>query len=161
MKHGRPTNTWLAALALGAAAGSFSAIAADDVVIPATAANDRPAATDPTVAPAPQRFGNVEVVNGGVDSDRAAAIKRLAPQYKLRIELSGAGGEYRVADRLQVRQKGQVITAVPNAGPLLLIDVPPGQYTLVSEFADKQVTRNINVAANGTTVHWVMPASVN
>lgn len=150
---------WIS-LGLCAALSTFGAMAADIVEIPAEAANDRPAApADPMAAPAPQTLSNVKVINGGVDLDQAEAIKRIAPQYKLRVEISGRGGNYGVADRLQLMQRGHVIAEVPDAGPWLLFDVPAGPYTLVGDFADKQVTRDVTVAGSGTTVHWVLPSN--
>jgi hypothetical protein len=145
-------------LGLCTALVGFSVMAADDVVIPATAANDRPA---PTAAPMPQKYDKVDVINGGADLDEAAAIKRMAPQYKLRVEISGRGGAYQVANRLQLMQRGQPIAEIPDAGPWLLFDVPNGQYTLVGEFAGQQVKRDVTVAGPGTTVHWVLPSNVN
>ena len=132
---------WLAALGVCAALGAVGAYADDDTV----------------PAPAPQRYESVDVVNGGASYEEVDAIKRIAPQYRLRVELSGRNGEYDVADKLTVLQKEQVIAAVPNAGPYLLMDVPPGRYTLVGEFADRQVRRDVAVTDSGTTVHWVLP----
>lgn len=149
-------------LGLCASVIAFGAMAADDVELPASAANDRPAASpDPMAVPAPQTYNSVKVVNGGADLDQAAAMKRIAPLYKLRVEISGRAGAYYVADRLQLMQRGQVIAEVPDAGPWLLFDVPAGQYTLLGDFADKQVQRDITVAGSGTTVHWVLPSSLN
>jgi len=151
---------WIS-LGFCAAVSAFSAIAAGDGEIPASAANDRPAApADPMAAPAPQTYNSVKVINGGVDLDQAAAIKRLTPQYKLRVEISGRGGSYSVAERLRLMQSGQVIAEVPDAGPWLLFDVPAGQYTLLGDFADKEVRRDVTVATSGTTVHWVVPSRV-
>jgi len=150
---------WCAAL--GICATALGAWAADGVAIPPDALNDRPVASDPTGAPAPQHYGSVNVINGGTDSDEAAAIKRMASQYKLRVELSGQGGEYRVANRLQLVQGASVVADVPDAGPWLLLDVPAGRYTLVGDFADRQLRRDVTVAGTGTTVHWVLPARTN
>ena len=132
-----------------------SALAAEQE-IPASASNDRPAAsgTDDRARP------TIASRSSGADLDQAAAIKRIAPQYKLRVEISGRGGSYYVADRLQLMKRGQVIAEVPDAGPWLLFDVPAGQYTLLGDFADKQVKRDVTVAGSGTTVHWVLPSSV-
>jgi hypothetical protein len=150
-----------ALLGLCAALSAFGAAAADDVVIPASAANDRPAAPgDPAAAPMPRQYDQVTVINGGVDLDQAAAIKRMAPQYKLRVEISGRGGDYYVADRLQLMKQGALLAEVPDAGPWLLFDVPAGHYTLVGQFANQKVQRDVTVAGAGTTVHWVVPSSV-
>jgi len=148
--------------ALCAAASAGSVIAADEVVIPPSAANDRPAAAaDPLAAPVPQRYDQVDVVNGGVSVDQADAIKRIAPQYRLRVEISGRGGDYYVADHLKLMRGGEVIAEVPDAGPWLLFDVPPGRYTLLGEFAEHRIEREVTVAAAGTTLHWVLPPTLN
>jgi hypothetical protein len=158
---------WLGTLAFCAATGTLPALAADiagDIVVPPTASNSRPAGSADATVPAPRSYGSVEAINGGVDADQAAAIKRLAPQYKLRIELSGRGGEYQVADRLKLLRGGQggdVIAEIPQAGPWLLLDVPPGRYTLQGQFAERTLQRDVTVAAGGTTVHWVLPDTVN
>src|SRR5262245_3279305 len=161
-----PQTRWLG-LALCASIGAMPAFAADaDVTVPATASNQRPSPTlDSSSAPAPQTYGKVAVINGGVDADQAAAIKRMAPQsqYKLRVELSGRSGEYQVADQLRLlrEQGGDVIAEIPDAGPWLLLDVPPGQYTLQGQFGEQRVQRDVTVAGSGTTVHWVLPATVS
>jgi hypothetical protein len=134
---------WVSALGLCAALGAASVLhAAGDEIV---------------AAPSPQRYDTVDVVNGGASDEEADAIKRIAPQYKLRIELSGRGGAYDVADRLTIKRDRQVVAEVPNAGPWVLVDLPAGRYTLVGEFADRQVQRTVTVADGGTTVHWVLP----
>jgi hypothetical protein len=138
-------NAWLVSLGVCAALVAVSAAAVDDDTVP---------------APSPQRYERVDVVNGGASYEEVDAIKRIAPQYRLRVELSDRNGEYDVADKMTVLQKDQVIAEVPNAGPYLLMDVPPGRYTLVGEFADRQVRRDVSVTGSGTTVHWVLPWQV-
>src|SRR4051812_7622243 len=146
MKIRRPSpKQWLAALGACTALGTIGAYAADD---------------DAVSAPSPQRYESVDVVNGGASYEEVDAIKRIAPQYRLPVELSGRNGEYDVADRVTVLQKDQVIAEVPNAGPFLLMDVPPGRYTLVGAFADREVRRDVSVTSSGTTVHWVLPWQV-
>jgi hypothetical protein len=138
---------WVSALGLCAALGAAPALhAAEDEVV---------------AAPSPQRYDTLSVINGGASDEEADAIKRIAPQYKLRVELSGRGGEYDVADRLTIKRNGEVVAEVPNAGPWLLMDVPAGRYTLIGEFADRQVQRTVTVADAGTTVHWVLPWRVD
>ena len=111
--------------------------------------------------PAPQRYAGVEVINGGVDLDVANAIKRIQSRYNLALEISGRGGDYYVADNLQVMQGGDVVTEIPQAGPWVLMDVPPGHYTLVGNFGGTEVKRNVVVAKNGTKVSWVVPSNID
>ena len=143
MKTRKPLHRkWLIALGAAASIGTLGAYAADENTVP---------------APSPQRYDNVEVVNGGASDEEVDAIKRIAPQYRLRIELSGRNGEWDVADRVTVLQNDRVVAEVPNAGPYLLMDLPPGRYTLVGQFADREVRRTVQVTGSGTTVHWVLP----
>src|SRR5262245_9196085 len=120
--------------------------------------------------PAAVKYERVDVINGGATFEEADAIKRIAPQYKLRVEISGHGGDYFVADKMKVIQKGQqgkqeavstVIAEIPNAGPWLLLDVPAGRYTLLGDFGTTQVKRDVVVAGSGTTVHFVVPPNLN
>jgi len=133
-----------------------------DVTVPPLASNHRSGmATDASAAPAPQAYGRVQAINGGVDSDQATAIKQMAPQYKLRVELSGRRGEYEVADNLKLTQRGETVAEIPDAGPWVLLDVPPGHYTLQGQFGEQRVQRDVRVAGSGTTVHWVLPATAS
>ena len=117
--------------------------------------------SDMTVPPAPQSYGSVQVINGGVDLDQADAIKRIQTRYPLRVEISGRGGDYYVADRVKVLQGHDVVAEIPNAGPWLLMDVPPGRYTLVGTFGSTEIRRDVVVPThNGTTVAWIVPSKV-
>ena len=84
--------------------------------------------------PQPQSYSGIQVINGGVDLDQADAIKRMQSRYNLRVEISGHGGNYYVADKLKLMQGGDVVAEIPHAGPWLLMDVPPGRYTLLGDF---------------------------
>ena len=119
------------------------------------------AATGITDAPPPQVINNIKVVNGGVSLDEADAVKRLAPDYRLRVIMSGRGGEYQVAHSLAVVQQGRVVARIQDAGPYVLMDLPAGRYTLEGEFAGLSMSRDVNVTAGGTTLNWVLPSSLN
>ena len=114
-----------------------------------------------TVPPQPQSYGGIQVINGGVDLDQADAIKRIQSRYPLRVQISGRGGNYYVADRLKLMQRGEVVAEIPDAGPWLLMDVPPGRYTLVGDFGQTEVRRDVVVSSGGAKVSMVVPPSVN
>ena len=109
----------------------------------------------------PQTYNNVVVVNGGASLDEAAAIKRMAPNYPLRVMLSGRGGAYYVADQLSVIRDGNVVAQIPQAGPWILMDLPRGRYTLQADFGATQLKREVNVTSGSTMVNWVVPPSIN
>lgn len=109
----------------------------------------------------PQVYNNIKVVSGGVTLDEAAAVKRMASQYPLRVVLSGRGGDYYIAQTMTVTQRGRVLAEIADAGPWLLIDLPPGRYTLQGRFEGLSMSRDVTVTGAGTTVSWVLPPSVN
>lgn len=117
--------------------------------------------SDMSMPPAPQSYGGVSVINGGVDLDQAEAIKRIQTRYPLRVEISGRGGDYYVADRLKLLQGSDVVAEIPDAGPWLLMDVPPGRYTLVGDFGNTEVRRDVTVSNNGAKVSMVVPSKVD
>ena len=115
-----------------------------------------------SVPPQPQSYAGIRVINGGVDLDQADAIKRIQSRYPLRVEISGRGGNYYVADRLKVLQGSDVVAEIPDAGPWLLMDVPPGRYTLVGDFGSTEVRRDVTVPNhNGAKVSMVVPSKVD
>jgi hypothetical protein len=119
------------------------------------------AMSEMAVPPAPQNYSGVEVINGGADLDQADAIERIQSRYPLRVEISGKGGAYYVADRVRVLQRGEVVAEIPDAGPWLLINVPPGRYTLEGDFGGTELRRDVLVPTNNSVkVSWIVPASV-
>ena len=113
------------------------------------------------VPPEAQTYGGIQVINGGADLDQADAIKRIQSRYALRVEISGRGGNYYVADNLKLLQGSDVVAEIPNAGPWLLMDVPPGRYTLVGDFGSTEVRRDVTVTNSGAKVSMVVPAKVD
>lgn len=109
--------------------------------------------------PAPRVIHGITVVDGGASSDEAQAMRRLSTQYPLRVVLSAPNGEYQVADRLSVWRGGHLVTEVDNAGPWVLMDLPPGPYTLQSRIDGQLMQRPLTLSASGTTLHWVMPSA--
>lgn len=115
---------------------------------------------DTSMPPAPQTYSGIQVIHGGVDSDQADAIKRLQSRYNLRLEISGKGGAYYVADKLKVMRGSEVIVEIPQAGPWVLMNVPPGRYTLLGDFGGTEVQRSVVVPSGGIKVSWVLPSSI-
>ena len=77
------------------------------------------------------------------------------------MEISGRGGDYYVADRLKVLQRDEVVAEIPDAGPWLLMDVPPGRYTLVGDFGNTKIRRDVVVTTNGAKVSLLVPSKVD
>lgn len=133
---------WLSIVALSAALTAFQVDAEPGAALPAAG-----------------NFGSVTLISGGVDSDESNAFKQAAPRYPLRVVFSVPGGSYAVPDEFTLLHNGSVVAQVPSAGPWLLIDAPPGQYTMRARIEGRTVERAVTVGRSGSTVHWVVSAS--
>jgi hypothetical protein len=110
-----------------------------------------------TPLPPQQTTDRLTYLNGGVGKDDAAMFKRIAPGYPLRVVMAERNGWYSVADRFTVLHDGQPMGTIDDAGPWLLIKVPPGHYTLVARFGGVTERRSVDVGAAGTTLQWQAP----
>lgn len=107
--------------------------------------------------PQAAQFGAVTVISGGVDLDEAQRLKQASARYPLAVVFSVPGGNYAVPQQFTLTQRGNVMAQIPSAGPWLLIDLPPGAYTLQARVDDRVFERAVTVGRRGNTVHWQLP----
>lgn len=109
----------------------------------------------PTAPPEVHQVGQVSVLNGGVGEEEVRWFKSQSSQYPLQLVISGRGGEYGVADSLTVRRGDDELVTVSNAGPWVMLDVPPGRYTVEASFDGQTERRVVQVSGKGVQrVHW-------
>ena len=111
-------------------------------------------------APSPPRLqvqGGVEYLNGGAGQEERAAIVAQSADLPLRIVFSVAGGAYVVADHVDVANAGAKVLSLDEAGPLLAIKVPPGDYTIDVTVAGKSERRPIRVGEKPVILNWRLP----
>lgn len=117
-----------------------------------------PAFVDDASARAPfsqiQMFGDVAVLNGGGSADDVTYVKSRAGEFSLQILFSGPGGQYGVADKVTVRKGGRDVVSVADAGPYLMLKVPPGRYTVEAEFDGAVEQRSVTVGSGLTRMNW-------
>jgi hypothetical protein len=126
------------------------------LVLAVTCAGMAFAQTDPGAPPAPQvRSANgIDYVNGGAGVEARDAIAQLQPRFDLKLVFSNAIGEYLVADHVSVKGHAGEVFDVDRAGPLLLVKLPPGDYTVVASVEGKTQQRAVKVGAGLRTVNW-------
>ena len=114
---------------------------------------------DPGAPPAPQvRSENgVEYLNGGAGEEARAAIDAQRGAFPLRLVFSVASGAYVVADHVDVSGANGTVLRVDNAGPMLLVKVPPGDYTVDASYGGRAEQRKVRVARTSTTVNLSWP----
>ena len=125
----------------------------------AALAQSSPSASDSGAPPAPQvrSSGGVEYLNGGAGEEARAAIDAQRGAFPLRLVFSVASGAYVVADHVDVSDAKGKVLAVDNAGPMLLVKVPPGTYTVAASYGGKTERRTVRVGGDSATVNWRWP----
>jgi hypothetical protein len=114
---------------------------------------------DAGAPPSPQvrSEGGVEYINGGAGEEARAAIDAERGAFPLRLVFSVASGAYVLADHVEVSGANGKVLGVDNAGPMLLVKVPPGDYTVDASYAGKTERRRVRVGRDAATVNWRWP----
>ncbi len=108
-------------------------------------------------APPPPRVrtaGGIEYFNGGAGEEARAAIAVQTADFPLRLVFSIPGGAYAVADHVDIANASGKVLGVDAAGPLLVVKVPPGDYTVDVTSNGKSERRPIRVGTNAVTLNW-------
>jgi hypothetical protein len=100
--------------------------------------------------------GEVSYISGGVGQDEASEMKQLAKSYPLEIvfvqkanrEETDRIEEYLAAVKLQIKDaKGSVVLDITTDGPILLADLPSGNYLIAAEYNNVVKTNRIRISA--------------
>ena len=127
------------------------------VVTFAALAQTAPAMPGAAAAPAVQRAGGVEYLNGGAGEEERAAMNAQRGAFPLRIVFSEPGGAYVVADHVDVSRGNAKVLGVDKAGPLLMLKLAPGEYAIVTSYLGRTARRQVRVGAEGTQLDWKLP----
>jgi hypothetical protein len=115
-------------------------------------------ATEPGGPPPPVRsVDGIEYLNGGAGEEARAAIDAQRSAFPLRLVFSVASGAYVVADRVDISDAQGKVFGVDHAGPMLLVKLPPGDYTVDASVAGRSEQRKVRVARETTTVNLRWP----
>ena len=90
----------------------------------------------PDVPSAPLNPGAPAFVTGGVGKEEADRLRAMAPEYPLEL----------VFVRLTIADEGGRVLVDQASGPIVLVRVPAGVYTVSAEYAGQLKTRRIAVA---------------
>lgn len=107
--------------------------------------------------PQVESSNGIDYINGGASLGEAQYMKQRARDFPLELLFSGKGGEYGVADRVTVRQGDSEVASVADAGPYLLMSLPPGRYTVEADFDGQIEKRAVTVGKSPQTVNWNTP----
>jgi hypothetical protein len=114
----------------------------------------------PPVRPALPRIeqaGSIDYLNGGAGLAEADYMKSRAREFSLQLIFSGRGGEYGVADRVTVRRGAEDMLSIADAGPYLLMKLPPGRYTVEASFDGAIERRSVTIGSGTQRIDWNTP----
>ncbi|MGS7249741.1 carboxypeptidase regulatory-like domain-containing protein [Pseudomonas anuradhapurensis] len=103
----------------------------------------------------PQEQNGVRYLQGGIGQDEANAMRKT-PGYDLHVELStGPEGKFQSGASVDIQNaQGQPVLSIPDAGPLLYVQLPPGKYKVTGNAQGETVQQMV-------TVNGKSPATVN
>jgi hypothetical protein len=105
-------------------------------------------------APQVQSNGAVDYLSGGIGKDEADALKQQSADYALTLEFASARsaegdtspGAYLADVKVDIRDaQGREMLNTISQGPLLLVRLPPGDYTVVAESNGVRKERNVDL----------------
>jgi hypothetical protein len=111
------------------------------------------AAAQDAVLPQPKTEGSVTYLSGGVGSDEAMALKQAQKRYPLSMTFSeGNRGEYLSDVHVTITNKdGNTILQAVSDGPIMLVDLPAGDYRIDAQANGRTLHRDARVGARGDT----------
>jgi hypothetical protein len=101
----------------------------------------------------------ITYLSGGVGKPEAAAMRDEARHYPLSMVFSAARDNEFLAD-VQVTIKnnaGKEVLSTVSDGPIMLVRLPAGRYTVAAEAHGKTLHRSVQVPAKGdqqVSFHW-------
>ncbi len=119
-----------------------------------SAAMAQPGSAIAASAPQVQRAGGVEYVSGGVGEESRAALQSMQANFPLRLVFSAQNGEYLVADTVGVRDARGEVLAVTGVGPILMLKLAPGDYTVTAIYSGRTEQKQIKLGSTAQTVNW-------
>jgi hypothetical protein len=103
----------------------------------------------------PQEQNGIRYLAGGIGQDEANAM-RHTQGYDLHVELStGPEGKFQSGATVDIQNaQGKSLLSVQDVGPLLYVQLPPGQYKVIGQADGTTVQQQV-------TVNGKAPAMVN
>lgn len=99
--------------------------------------------------------GGVHYVQGGASLEAREALQQAQPAFSVRNEFSGQGGEYVVPDKVTVSGAQGQLLSLEQVGPILMLDLPPGRYTVEAHYAGQVQTKRLEVGKDAPrTLNW-------
>lgn len=98
----------------------------------------------------PPRAPGVDYLNGGIGVEQADRMRQMSAEYPVQMTFAerNQGADEFVADvHLRVSDsRGRTLVDLPGQGPIFLLQLPPGSYTVEAEHQGDVKTQRFDVA---------------
>jgi hypothetical protein len=103
--------------------------------------------------------GPIQFMNGGIGKSEQTSMREAGKAYRLRVELSERADNEFIADAdLQITDmQGRPVFALPEAGPIVNVDLPQGEYRVAATFDGQTESRLITLRGRqreDVYFHW-------
>jgi len=121
-------------------------LAAAAAMPPVYAATGEPPAGLP---PQVRTLNGISYVSGGIGTDEAAAMRRMAGRFKVRMHFvdSTDGSALSDVSVTLFNERREIVLLVLSEGPYLFLDLPPGTYRAVVRYGPELSSHRIRVDA--------------
>lgn len=102
------------------------------------------------LAVAATAHAQVPYISGGVGTDERAELAAKEKEYNLKIVTAETSGDFlgEVQVVIESARKQPILEAAMD-GPIMLVKLPPGTYTIKATSGRDQVTQTVSVPAQG------------
>jgi len=98
----------------------------------------------------------VQMISGGIGDAEMKNITAVQKQYSLKLIFTEADGEYLADIGVLIRDtKGNTVVDTTSGGPILLMKLTPGSYTLSSSVTGETKTQHIKVHGTGLNTYYI------
>jgi hypothetical protein len=109
--------------------------------------------------PQPKTEGDITYLSGGIGKPESTAMKAEARHYPLSMIFSGnKDNEYLADVHVTIKDHtGKDVLSTVSEGPIMLVRLPAGSYTVIAEANGKSFKRSVHVQAKGErqlSFHW-------
>ncbi|HXZ55132.1 MAG TPA: carboxypeptidase regulatory-like domain-containing protein [Burkholderiales bacterium] len=134
----------------------FAGALAAALALPATAAT---MLMHRTALPELKTEGNITYMSGGIGKPESTAMKAEAKHYPLSMIFSGnKDNEYLADVHVTIQDHtGKDVLSTVSEGPIMLVKLPAGRYTVIADANGKSFKRAVLVRETGErqlSFHW-------
>lgn len=103
-------------------------------------------------------------INGGAGEEERAAMRQRSADFPQQLVLSAPGGDYAVAKTLTILPRdgsGVPLMTVHNAGPLIMMRLPPGSYVATADIDGRIDQRPLIIGGGPQQIQWRLEAALH